>query len=375
MQSACAIAAAKPDSEWLQIRLSQELEELRHALESRVVGQEHATAEIVSAVARFRAGMAGLDRPVAAFLLLGPSGVGKTLTVEALAESLHGSPKAVLKLHCAEMGSEHELARLKGSPPGYVGWRECVPLLHESRLREVRLRDELAVVLFDEVEKAHPALWDLMLGVLDKGEVLLNDNTRSDFRRTLVFLTANVGARDISRHLAGGVGFQPAPPLGRSLFNTEARAFRSLDGVAQRASERIFSPEFRNRLTATLTYRPLAGEQLVRVAELELKRLAAGLRLRHSLSLDFEEEAVHRLVEAGYNPQYGARHLKRSIEKLVEDPVATFIVSGALEPGDRLVVCARPESEARHGGPGAPDGGAPDSRALDGTDSLLFRKG
>jgi ATP-dependent Clp protease ATP-binding subunit ClpB len=109
------------------------------------------------------------------------------------------------------------------------------------------------------------------------------------------------------------------------------------------------------------------------VAELELKRLAAGLRLRHSLSLDFEEEAVHRLVEAGYNPQYGARHLKRSIEKLVEDPVATFIVSGALEPGDRLVVCARPESEAR--APRASDSGAPDSGALDGTDSLLFRKG
>ena len=189
---------------WLEPTLPPEMEELRAALLARIVGQEEAVDYIVRAMSRYRAKLAGLERPVAAFLLLGPTGVGKTSTVEALADLLHGSPKAVLKIHCSEFCSDHELARMKGAPPGYVGWRECVPLFHEARLKEVRARSDLALVLFDEVEKAHPTLWDLLLGLLDKGEVVLNDNTRTDFRKTLVFLTGNAGGREVAQALSGG---------------------------------------------------------------------------------------------------------------------------------------------------------------------------
>jgi ATP-dependent Clp protease ATP-binding subunit ClpC len=324
-----------PEDQWLEACLPEELEHLRRKLESRIIGQKQGIGEIVACLARFRAGMAGIDRPIGAFLLLGPSGSGKTLTVEALAENLHGAAKAILKLHCAELTSEHEFARLKGAPPGYVGWKECVPLLHEARLREVRLRDEPALVLFDEVEKAHPALWDLLLGLLDKGEVVLNDNTRADFRKTIVFLTGNAGAREIAHRLNGGFGFRPAAALDPG--GAEAITPRALDGIARRASERLFSPEFRNRLSASITYQPLTREQLFQVARLELDRLAAQLRVRHSLLLDFEPRAVAEILDAGYEPQYGARHLKRAITRLVEDPLANLIASGKVQPGDRIV--------------------------------------
>jgi len=333
----------RPEDQWLETCLPEELEQLRRGLESRVIGQEQGIGEIVACLARFRAGMAGIERPVGAFLLLGPSGSGKTLTVEVLAETLHGSAKAMLKLHCAELTCEHEFARLKGAPPGYVGWKECVPLLHEARLREARLRDEPALVLFDEVEKAHPALWDLLLGLLDKGEVVLNDNTRTDFRKTIVFLTGNAGAREIAQRLSGGPGFRSAAAL--DLAGAKANAFGALDGIARRASERLFSPEFRNRLTASITYRPLTREQLLQVARLELDRLAARLRVRHSLALDFGAPAVTEILHAGYEPQYGARHLKRAVERLVEDPLANLIASGKVQPGDRVVVHAAAAGE------------------------------
>ncbi|MGH9576123.1 MAG: AAA family ATPase, partial [Terriglobales bacterium] len=204
-----AVRKIRGEAEYLEAGAPRALRELEASLTARVIGQEDGIAEIVRALARYRAGLAGQDSPIAAFLLLGPTGVGKTLTVEAMAELLHGSPRAVLKVHCAELRSDHELARMKGSPPGYVGWKECVPLFHDSRLKEVRLRDEPALVLFDEIEKAHPALWDLLLGMLDKGEVVLNDNTRADFRRTIVFLTGNAGAREMAEALNGSLGFQP----------------------------------------------------------------------------------------------------------------------------------------------------------------------
>ncbi len=323
-------AEASAQESWLDPSLPAALEELRDALVARIVGQEDAVDYIVRALARYRAKLAGLERPVAAFLLLGPTGVGKTYSVEALAELLHGSPKAVLKIHCAEFCSDHELARMKGAPPGYVGWRECVPLFHEARLKEVRARSDLALVLFDEVEKAHPVLWDLLLGLLDKGEVVLNDNTRTDFRKTLVFLTGNVGAREVAGALSGGIGFAGSCNSG------------SLSRLAVRSAERVFSPEFRNRLTATLTYRPLGWDELVRICRLELARLAARLRAREPdwVALQYETAAVEQIARQGCEAKFGARHVRRAIERLVEEPLANLLTSGAIQPEDAIVICA-----------------------------------
>ncbi len=319
--------------EALPCGLPDSLREIQEEICRRVIGQEAAAKAIVEAIARFRAGLAGTERPVGAFLLLGPTGVGKTLTAEVLADILHGSPRAVLKVHCAELRSEHELARLKGAPPGYVGWKDCVPLLHETRLREVRLRDGLAVVLFDEIEKAHPALWDLLLGMLDKGEVLLNDNTRVDFRRTIIFLTSNTGAREIESRLVGGMGF--SPPTG---FDTTA--------MATQAAARVFSPEFRNRLSATIAYRPLARTEVVRITRLELEALVARLRDRTEgpVSLWFTPGAVELIAQSGFEPKFGARHIKRAIECLVENPLANLLAGGTLLPGDRLSASASSET-------------------------------
>lgn len=321
-------SSQEADSGWLDSSPPEELNDLREALSSRVVGQQEAIGQIVRALARYRAGLAGLERPVAAFLLLGPSGVGKTLTVETLADILHGSPRAVLKTHCAELRSDHELARMKGSPPGYVGWKECVPLFHETRLKEVRLRSDLALVLFDEVEKAHPALWDLLLGLLDKGEVVLNDNTRTDFRKTIVFMTGNAGAREMAEALSGSMGFQP---------HTRG----DMAGIAERAADRLFSTEFRNRLTATVTYRPLAEDQLKRVCRLDLGRLAARLREREytSVTLQWEPAVVDFITQRGFESRFGARHIRRAIERLIEDPLANLLAAGRVQAEDCIVVC------------------------------------
>lgn len=326
-------ATSRAFDEALCCDLPDSLRDIQADICRRVVGQDVVANAIVEAIARFRAGLAGTERPAGAFLLVGPTGVGKTLTAEVLADILHSSSRAVLKVHCAELRSEHELARLKGAPPGYVGWKDCVPLLHETRLREVRLRDGLAVVLFDEIEKAHPALWDLLLGMLDKGEVLLNDNTRVDFRRAIIFLTSNTGAREIEERLGGGIGF--SPPSGAD--TTQA---------AVQAAARIFSPEFRNRLSAIIAYRPLARPDVVRITQLELSRLAATLRDRADgpVLLSFTPAAIQFIAESGFEPKYGARHIKRAIERLVGNPLANLLAGGTALPGDCLLVSAAGEA-------------------------------
>jgi len=324
---------------WLDAALPEPLAEMEAALNARVIGQGVAISQVVRAIARYRAGLAGLERPVAAFLLLGPTGTGKTLTAEALAEILHGTAAAMLKVHCSECRSEHELARLKGSPPGYVGWKECVPLLHETKLREARICDTLAVVLFDEVEKAHPALWDLLLGLLDKGEVVLNDNTRADFRRTIVFLTGNAGAREMADRLSGGYGFSAGTPQAR--IGQGGAAAVPLDGIASRAVDRLFSPEFRNRLTAVLTYRPLDFEQVTAICSIELKRLSARLAAREQGAVGFSVSpaALRRVARDGYDPRFNARHVKRAIERLVEEPLANILAAGRVASGATVTVC------------------------------------
>ncbi len=318
--------ATQPQPVRLPIRLPAELHQLESQLCGRVIGQAHVAREIIAAIARYRGGFAGQDRPAGSFLMLGPTGVGKTLMVEALADLLHGTTKAVLKFHCAEFRSDHELARLKGAPPGYVGWKDCVPLLHQTKLREVRLKNEPALVLFDEVEKAHPALWDLLLGLLDKGEVLLNDNVRSDFRHALIFFTGNTGAREMERELAGGIG-----------FGSGGSTALTLDGFAISAARRLFSPEFRNRLTRTLTFHPLSPDDAIRIAALELDRIITRALVSGGFSLHFSPEMPRWIAARGFNVETGAREIRRTIERYIEEPLSHLICGEQVQAGQQLI--------------------------------------
>jgi ATP-dependent Clp protease ATP-binding subunit ClpA len=291
-------------------------------LRARVYGQAEALAPVVRAYTLWSAGLAGLDKPVSAFLMLGPTGVGKTLTVEALAEILHGDSRKMIKVHCAEYRHSHEVSRLIGAPPGYIGHKETAPRLSQRKILEARSRDcPLVLVLFDEIEKAHPDLWDLLLGVLDKGELHLGDGSAADLRQCMVFLTSNVGAREA----AGAAGFRSQPRQ-----------------TAEGAARRLFSPEFRNRLTATLSYRALTGPDMGSIAGLELERCATRLRDSQGLFLSLDRRVAGMMAEACHrDTAFGARPMRRAIEELLELPVAHLLLEGRVRTGDEVTVAVR----------------------------------
>jgi ATP-dependent Clp protease ATP-binding subunit ClpA len=294
---------------------------LRKALEDRVLGQADAIQEIVDSYVRWKAGLAGIDKPVASFLALGPTGVGKTLTVESLAEVLHGDSRVLIKIHCAEYRHSHEIARLVGAPPGYIGHKETQPRLSPRRIQEAQSKGcPLVIILFDEIEKAHPDLWDLLLGVLDKGELHLGDGSSADLRQSLIFLTSNVGARES----ANAVGYRPN------------RAQK-----AESAARRMFSPEFRNRLTGQLIYSELSDLQLREVTGLELRRAAARLLQMRGVGLTVGDAAVDCVLAEGKDPEFGARPIRRAIERLMELPLAHMLLDGRLGPGDEVEVSGK----------------------------------
>ena len=223
-----------------------------------MVGQPAATKVIVPYIQMYQAGLAPEGRPVGVFLLLGPTGTGKTKTVEALAEILHGSEKNVLKIDCGEFQMEHEVAKLIGAPPGYLGHRETQPMLTQQKLNAVTSeRCSLSLVLFDEIEKAAPSLTRLLLGVLDKGVLRLGDNSTVNFEKSLVFLTSNLGAREMMKEINPEFGFQSVRP-------TEQRTdlTNKLQNIALVAVRKRFSPEFVNRIDCIITYQPLTAESL-----------------------------------------------------------------------------------------------------------------
>jgi ATP-dependent Clp protease ATP-binding subunit ClpA len=307
--------------------VSSESCRLRASLEERVLGQSEAVQAIVDGYVRWKAGLAGLDKPVATFLMLGPTGVGKTLTVESLAEVLHGDARMLIKIHCAEYRHSHEIARLVGAPPGYIGHKETQPRLSQRKIQEAQSKGcPLVILLFDEIEKAHPDLWDLLLGVLDKGDLHLGDGSSADLRQSMVFLTSNVGAREA----AGAVGFRP-----------------ERSQKAESAARRLFSPEFRNRLTAQLTYRSLNDQQVRSITDLELRRCSARVRQTRGVGLAFRDSVVGCVLEECQAPacatqdvlaRFGARPIRRTIERLLELPLAHMILDGRIGPGDEIEV-------------------------------------
>lgn len=302
--------------------------QLEAYLRANVIGQHEAIRQIVVAWVMHSSGLHPAGRPVANLLFTGPTGVGKTLVVEVLAEALFGSRDAVLKIDCAEFQHSHEIARLVGAPPGYLGHRETPPLLTQEALdRHHTERLRLSLVLFDEIEKASDALWRLLLGVLDKATLTLGDARRVDFSRAMIFLTSNLGGGTIESMLQQRLGFAPADTVG-------------VKGAGLQAVRRHFSPEFRNRLDAIVVFQPLDRAGLRQVLEIELDRTNRHIAARFSgaKSVQLTEEAKARLAESGYEPQFGARHLKRAIEQHIVQPVARLMDSGQVTGGGAIRV-------------------------------------
>jgi CheY-like chemotaxis protein len=307
-------------------------------LAKKVVGQPAAMQYIVPYLQMYQAGLAPPDRPAGIFLLLGPTGTGKTRTVEALAEVLHGSPKAVLKIDCGEFQSDHEVAKLIGAPPGYLGHRETTPMLTQERLAAVTSSScDLSLVLFDEVEKAAPSLTVLLLGILDRGTLNLGDNTVVNFERTFIFLTSNLGAREMMKEVKPDFGFAPTD------HRTPAQIAGKLESIGLAAVRRRFSPEFVNRIDVVITYQPLDPESLAKILDHhieELQRHVYGRLGDRSFEIDVTPAARQLLLERGSSPEYGARELKRTIHRLLTQPLAALVASGRIAPGTRVVADA-----------------------------------
>ncbi len=310
--------------------------DLAQRLADRVVGQREALERIVPYLQMYEARLNPPDRPAGIFLLLGPTGTGKTRTAEAVAEVLHGSPKHLLKVDCAEYQSDHEVAKLIGAPPGYVGHRETKPILTQERLLGVVTPEcDLAVVLFDEIEKAAPAFTALLLGILDRGTLRLGDNTSVSFEKSLVFMTSNVGARQMLNVVRPPIGFQGVER--RSPASIAAR----LRSAGLEAMRRRFSPEFVNRLDAIIIYHPLDAAALAGILDHHIGELQEHVhnRLRErSFEIVVEPDARELLLARGTSDEYGARELKRTVHRMLTQPLAALVADGGVPPGGAVRV-------------------------------------
>lgn len=307
-------------------------------MKERLVGQTATLEALCRHVEIYQAGLVPDGRPAGVFLLLGPTGTGKTHTVEVLAEALHGSSRALLRVDCAEFQMDHEVAKLIGAPPGYLGHRETQALLNQTRVNAVASEySDLSILLFDEIEKAAPSMTRLLLGILDRAQARMGDNSTVNFERCLIFLTSNLGARQMMREMGGRFGLSP-----RERLDSPALAQR-LERQAMSAMKRHFSPEFVNRVDSVFTYQPLTRPILEQILDLELAGIEERIRSRmgeRAFTLEVGEEMRDYLIETGSSPEYGARELKRSIHRLVLEPVAEAVCRGRI-PAESVVSFAR----------------------------------
>src|SRR3984893_9093020 len=292
---------------------SVESQEFQAALRSKVVGQEEGVRALVDLYQVYCAGMSSTGRPVGNLLFLGPTGSGKTRIVEAAAEILFGDARSVIKVDCAEFQHSHEIAKLIGSPPGYLGHRETHPLITQEELSKSHTEKlKLSFLLFDEIEKASDALWQLLLGILDKATLTLGDNRKVDLSQTMIFMTSNLGGGEITEQMTGGIGFAPAvPPDKRS------RLDEKLEKTASEAAKRKFAPEFINRIDKIVVFHPLRREQLEQILEIELAGVQKRVMAAESGRFRFRVTPAARrlLLREGTDLKYGGRHLKREMER------------------------------------------------------------
>jgi ATP-dependent Clp protease ATP-binding subunit ClpB len=330
-------------------RTGRDAEALEANLRRMIVGQDEAIQQIVNIYQMNLTGMTPVGRPIGNFLFLGPTGSGKTRIVEATAEALVRNPRAVIKIDCAEFQHSHEIAKLIGSPPGYLGHRETHPLLSQEVLNQYHTDAcKLSFVLFDEIEKASDALWNLLLGILDKGTLTLGDNRKVDFSRALIFMTSNLGASEMSALMNPRLGFNAGECARQSQNGT---VDEKLNGKIVRsgveAARRKFTPEFINRLDKIVTFRPLGSGELRKILEIELNMVQQRIfntSPEKSFVFKTTDEARDFLLREGTDLKYGARHLKRAIERLLVQPMSNLIATDQVRGGDCVMVDYDPET-------------------------------
>jgi len=318
---------------------SNEVLDFERRLLGKIVGQDRAVRRIVNMYQIYLAGMAVPGRPIGNLLFLGPTGSGKTRVVEASAEILFGSPRAFIKIDCAEFQHSHEIAKLIGSPPGYLGHRETPPLLTQEAIDQHQTeRCRLSFVLFDEIEKANDALWQLLLGILDKATLTLGDNRKVDLSRCLIFMTSNLGAAEMSEMLTGGIGFTSGVKTDES--NLDA-IDRKMYHTALDVAKRKFSPEFMNRIDKVVVFRTLNQHNLRQVLDIELNEVQNRIMASQS-----DRQFIFRctantkdfLLREGTDLKYGARHLKRAIERHLVYPLSNLIATNQIGMGDVIKI-------------------------------------
>ncbi|MBV9242982.1 MAG: ATP-dependent Clp protease ATP-binding subunit [Acidobacteria bacterium] len=327
-------------------RKSPRAAEFEEKLSDLIVGQERAVRRMSGLFQIYLASMNNPSRPLGTMLFLGPTGSGKTRVVEAASEVLFSDPYAVVKIDCAEFQHSHEIAKLIGSPPGYLGHRETSPMLTQENLDKAHTDDtKLTFVLFDEIEKASDSLWQLLLGILDKATLTLGDNRRVDFSRTVVIMTSNLGAREMSEMISGGIGFAPTK-------TDQAKADNEIDSkiyrTALEAAKRKFSPEFMNRIDKVVVFRSLKEHHLRQILDIELKSVQDRITESAGTKFIFEctDGAKEFLLGEGIDLKYGARHLKRSIERFLVYPLSNLVATEQVETGDLVTVDFDSEKDA-----------------------------
>ncbi len=318
---------------------SPEVRDFEKALRQRVVGQDRAVRRLARVYQVYLAGLSTAGRPLVNLLFLGPTGSGKTRLVEATAEVLLGNVRAVVKIDCAEFQHSHEIAKLIGSPPGYLGHRETQPLITQEVLDQYHTEKlKLSLVLFDEIEKASDALWQLLLGILDKGTLTLGDNRRVDFSRCMIFLTSNLGSNEVINLMSGGLGFS----AGRREDDEELD--QKIYRTAMEAARRRFSPEFMNRLDKAVVFRALNHDHLEQILEIELGRVQERIMAATGGSqfvFRCTSQAREFLLTEGTDPKFGARHLKRAIERQLVFPLSNLLATRQIQLGDLITVDCR----------------------------------
>jgi ATP-dependent Clp protease ATP-binding subunit ClpB len=318
---------------------SSDVTDFERRLLSKIVGQDRAVRKVVNLYQIYLAGMATPGRPISNLLFLGPTGSGKTRIVEAAAEILFGSPRAFIKIDCAEFQHSHEIAKLIGSPPGYLGHRETPPLLTQEAIDQYQTdRCRMSFILLDEIEKANDALWQLLLGILDKATLTLGDNRRVDMSRCVIFMTSNLGAVEMSKMLSGGIGFSGGVRQNTANMDIlDSKMYR----VALEVARRKFSPEFMNRLDKVVVFRTLTQENLRQVLDIELADVQSRIMASQSdrqFIFRCTADAKEFLLNEGTDLQYGARHLKRAIERHLVYPISNLIATGQIGLGDVIKI-------------------------------------
>ena len=313
-------------------RRSTEAQDFDVALRRKIIGQDQAIEKMAEMYQMFLAGLNPPGRPVGNLLFLGPTGSGKTRVVEAVAEALFGDARACIKIDCAEFQHSHEIAKLIGSPPGYLGHRETHPLLTQEALDQWHTEKlKLSLLLFDEIEKASDALWQLLLGILDKATLTLGDNRRVDLSQCIIVMTSNLGASEMNELINGSMGFAQTPAM------IDHKIDDKITRTAQEAARRKFSPEFMNRIDKVVVFKMLKPEHLEQILEIELGMVQQRILQatgNNQFVFSCTPKVKRFLLQEGTDAKYGARHLKRAIEKNVVFPLANLVATSQVKLGD-----------------------------------------